>query len=47
LSGEPLRRVELLDDRHEVDDFDCGVRALDKWLRQSALTARAAGTAAA
>lgn len=46
MSGEPLRRVELLHDRHEVNDFDCGARALDQWLRKSAFTARAAGTAA-
>jgi predicted N-acetyltransferase YhbS len=46
LSSEPLRGVELLDDTHELDDFDCGVRVLDQWLRQSARTATAAGTAA-
>jgi predicted N-acetyltransferase YhbS len=46
LSSAPLRQVELLHDRHDVNEFDCGVRALDQWLRQSARTATAAGTAA-
>ncbi|MBA3329206.1 MAG: GNAT family N-acetyltransferase [Solirubrobacterales bacterium] len=44
--GESLRPTELLDDRHDLDDFDCGVQALDQWLRQSGRTAAAAGTAA-
>ncbi len=46
MSSEPLRSVELLNDTHEPDDFDCGAQALDRWLRQSARTAAAAGTAA-
>jgi predicted N-acetyltransferase YhbS len=46
LSDAPLRGVELLDDVHELDAFDCGDPALVRWLRQSAHTAAAAGTAA-
>ncbi len=46
MSSEPLRVVELLDDTHELKGLDCGVQALDQWLRRSARTAAAAGTAA-
>lgn len=46
MTDAPLRGVELLDATHELDVFDCGVPALDRWLRQSARTAAATGTAA-
>ena len=46
LTDAPLRGVELLDATHELDVFDCGVPALTRWLRQSARTAAATGTAA-
>lgn len=42
----PLRSVEALAEDHNVLAFQSGVDALDKWLRQSARTAAAAGTAA-
>lgn len=41
-----MRGVELLDAGHELDAFHGGDPALDRWLRQSARTAAAAGTAA-
>jgi predicted N-acetyltransferase YhbS len=43
--GQRLR-VERRGDHHRVDQFDCGVPALDRWLAQSARIAAAAGTAA-
>jgi predicted N-acetyltransferase YhbS len=46
LSAAPLRPVESLREDHGLDDFASGVEALDRWLRQSARTAAAAGTAA-
>jgi GNAT superfamily N-acetyltransferase len=46
LNHQALRAVELLDNAHELDAFDSGDQALDSWLRQSARTAAAAGTAA-
>lgn len=46
MSAAPLRRVEALREDHGLDDFHSGVEALDRWLRQSARTAAAAGTAA-
>ena len=46
MSDAPLRAVDLLGDAHELDAFDCGEPTLDRWLRQSARTAAAAGTAA-
>lgn len=46
MSSEPLRPVEQLSDHHGLDQFDSGVPALDRWLRDSARTAAAAGTAA-
>lgn len=46
MSGEPLRAVAPLGDHHRLEQFDCGVEALDRWLRDSARTAAAAGTAA-
>lgn len=45
MSGAPLR-VESLGDAHELSTLDCGVEALDRWLRQSARVAARAGTAA-
>lgn len=46
MSAEPLRSVEALRDEHEVDGFSSGVESLDRWLRRSARSAAAAGTAA-
>lgn len=46
MSADPLRPVEPLRDDHHVDGFKSGVESLDRWLRQSARTAAAAGTAA-
>jgi predicted N-acetyltransferase YhbS len=46
LSAAPLRPVEALREDDRVDDFASGVDALDRWLRHSARTAAAAGTAA-
>ncbi len=46
MTDAPLRGVELLGDAHELDEFECGDPALNRWLRQSAHTAAAAGTAA-
>lgn len=43
---ESLRAVAPLDDHHRLEEFDCGSPPLDRWLRQSARTAAAAGTAA-
>ncbi|MHB1537576.1 MAG: GNAT family N-acetyltransferase [Solirubrobacteraceae bacterium] len=45
-SISPLRPVEALAAAHDLEEFDCGVAALDRWLRQSARTALASGTAA-
>jgi GNAT superfamily N-acetyltransferase len=36
---------ELLDKRHLLDDFDCGERALDDWLKRFARAAQASGSA--
>jgi predicted N-acetyltransferase YhbS len=41
-----LRPVAPLASDHEVEEFDCGVPVLDAWLRRSAATAAATGTAA-
>lgn len=42
-----LRATELFDEaRHDSRRFECGVAALDDWLRRTAATAAAAGTAA-
>lgn len=46
MSAAPLRPVEALSEDHRLDDFGSGVEILDRWLRQSARTAAAAGTAA-
>lgn len=46
MSAAPLRPVEALREEHRLDDFASGVEALDRWLRQSARTAAASGTAA-
>jgi predicted GNAT family N-acyltransferase len=46
LSTDRHRAVEALTDAHYLDDFGCGVEALDRWLRQSARVAAASGTAA-
>ena len=43
---EILRTVEALTAAHHLDEFDCGVDSLNRWLRQSALIAAASGTAA-
>jgi GNAT superfamily N-acetyltransferase len=40
-----MRRLERLADRHQVDEFDCGNAALDRWLRESARTADRKGVA--
>jgi hypothetical protein len=46
VNGGELRSVELLSPDHPLESFDSGVAELDRWLRNSALTAAAAGTAA-
>lgn len=45
MSRSPIR-VERLGDAHDLSELDCGVEALDGWLRQSARVAARAGTAA-
>lgn len=42
-SLRPVRRLDAADD---LDGFDCGVPALDEWLRQFALSDQRAGTSA-
>jgi predicted N-acetyltransferase YhbS len=46
LSDGALGHVQALEDTHRLEDFDCGVDALDRWLRRSAHVAAASGTAA-
>jgi GNAT superfamily N-acetyltransferase len=46
LSDDALGHVQALGDTHLLEDFDCGVDALDQWLRRSAHVAAASGTAA-
>jgi GNAT superfamily N-acetyltransferase len=46
LSADTLRPVEALGDAHRLDDFDCGIEVLDRWLGRSARVAAASGTAA-
>ena len=37
MSGHPLFRIELLDPaRHRREEFDCGVAALNKYLKTQA-----------
>jgi predicted N-acetyltransferase YhbS len=46
VSARPLGLTELLSGAHDLDHFDSGVPELDRWLRQTARIAAAAGTAA-
>jgi predicted N-acetyltransferase YhbS len=46
LSASALGPIEPLGDRHNLEKFDCGLEALDRWLRRSARVAAASGTAA-
>jgi predicted N-acetyltransferase YhbS len=46
LSTGALGPVESLNDTHRLDELDCGVETLDRWLRRSARIAAASGTAA-
>ncbi|MHB1615539.1 MAG: GNAT family N-acetyltransferase [Actinomycetes bacterium] len=46
MSIEALRPVVALSDSDDLDQFDSGGPALDRWLRHSARVAAAAGTAA-
>ena len=46
MTGEPLRAVAPLAGHHDLERFDSGVEPRDRWLRRSARTAAAAGTAA-
>jgi GNAT superfamily N-acetyltransferase len=46
LSQLPPRPVAPLAAGHDVERFECGVAELDRWLRNSARVAAAAGTAA-
>jgi predicted N-acetyltransferase YhbS len=46
LSTETLCAVEALSAAHHLDNFDCGVDSLNRWLCQSARVAAASGTAA-
>jgi GNAT superfamily N-acetyltransferase len=46
LSTGALGPVEPLGEQHHLEELDCGVEALDRWLRRSARIAAASGTAA-
>lgn len=46
MSTEIFRAVEALTAAHHLDDFDCGIASLNRWLCQSARVAAASGTAA-
>lgn len=46
MSADTLRAVEALTAAHHLDDFDCGIELLNRWLCQSARVATASGTAA-
>lgn len=46
MSTDTLRAVEALTTARRLDDFDCGIASLNRWLRQSARVAAASGTAA-
>lgn len=46
MSAEDLRSVQRLVADHRLEPFDSGVADLDRWLRNSAYVAAAAGTAA-
>ena len=46
MTAQPLGAVAPLADHHRLEEFDCGVPSLDRWLQQSACIAAAAGTAA-
>jgi predicted N-acetyltransferase YhbS len=46
LSNHTLGSTEALSEAHHLDEFRCGVEGLDRWLRNSARTASASGTAA-
>lgn len=46
MSTDTLRTVEALTAAHRVDDFNCGIHSLNRWLCQSARVAAASGTAA-
>lgn len=46
MTPEPLQPVRLLGSHHALDGFDSGVAELDAWLKRSARTAAASGTAA-
>jgi predicted N-acetyltransferase YhbS len=46
LSTGTLRAVEALTAAHHLDDFNCGIDSLNRWLYQSARVAAAGGTAA-
>lgn len=46
MTTETLRPVEALTAAHHLDDFDCGIDPLNRWLRQSSRIAAASGTAA-
>jgi GNAT superfamily N-acetyltransferase len=38
-----LRAPEILADHHQIADFDCGVPALDEWLKRRALANQTSG----
>lgn len=46
MSIDALRALEALSAAHHLDDFDCDIDSLNRWLRQSARVATASGTAA-
>ena len=46
MSAEEIRSVERISAAHRLESFESGVADLDRWLRNSALVAAAAGTAA-
>lgn len=46
MSAGGIEAVARLRGAHQLDQFDCGVATLDRWLRNSAPVAASAGTAA-
>jgi hypothetical protein len=45
LSAGALGPARPRGDHHRLEDFDCGIESLDRWLQRSARVAAASGTA--